>query len=392
MNDDDIYARIADELARSDMDRALWTQAIAAADGDEAKTKAAYIKLRHKALIAQFNPKSSPGQAEEAGAQPSVFAADPKLIDMLVATGKRTLYSALKLSPGASQEEVKAACQRLLDQIRSGGTVPDAATVTYAIETLSDIDRRRIYDLSLLRGLQPPRPRLAEPQPQAARSDIIPSAFLSWWGTRRTLAVLLACGLLIAGGMILSYLNHSASRDIERARATTEQIEVTRSADNEAERVQTDLALGYGTVSNQLEFIRESARIEDRGLDIANRAETRKQAELQHKASANRETLFQSGRVIDNQERQADWARQQYEQERTRLIAEQHAARERANLIAIYLGRDQFRLARDVAKTQEEIRMIERAELNAQRGARRARQGITVCNSSPYGGTVCVDR
>ncbi len=41
-----IYAKITDELDSGDLDRALWTQAFAEADGDATRTRAAYIRYR----------------------------------------------------------------------------------------------------------------------------------------------------------------------------------------------------------------------------------------------------------------------------------------------------------------------------------------------------------
>lgn len=376
MVDEQIYAQIADELARSDMDKALWTQAIALADGDDGKTKAAYIKLRHKALVSAARASEEKRAEANAGAAArlNAFAADPKLIDMLAASGKKTLYSALKLSPGASQSEVDAVCTQQTEQLRSGQTVADAATITYAVDTLSNVDRRRAYDLSLLRGLQPSRPVPPEPVVPNYRPDIGASAFLEWWGTGRLLAVLVVFGLIIVGALFLTYRNQAAKRDVDRTRAQIEQAKAASSAQTEAERVQVERTYVQGTLDNQGTAVREGARIADRHYDVQGRAETRRSTELEYKASATHEGLNQSRTVINNQETQASWTREQYEQERTRAIALQEQARDRATLIATYLGRNQFQLAREVAKTREEITMIERAEATeAQRQAQNER-------------------
>lgn len=48
--DDSIYGEIAEELESGKTDKALWTKAFAEADGDEARTRAAYIKLRARQM------------------------------------------------------------------------------------------------------------------------------------------------------------------------------------------------------------------------------------------------------------------------------------------------------------------------------------------------------
>ena len=370
MSDEDIYAQIADELAKSSMDQALWTQAIALADGDEGRTKAAYIKLRHKALrtsVSQPKPDQSTGSAD----QTSPFTADPKLIDMLVAARKTTLYSALKVSPGASQEEIIEVCLRLRAKIRSGESLADIATLTYAIETLSDSDRRRMYDLSLLRDL-PQKRGGPVPVPPTIESTITPRDFLSWWNAPRTLGVLIACGVVIATSTFFSYRNENVKREIEQAKAKNEQTKVERSSDIDAARVDNERVFVQGVTGNQAVAIQEGARIEDRRLDIADRAESRQGTALEYRANADREILGQSRRVIDEKSKHLEWQRQQYEQERSRQLAELQNARDRAALINTYLGRSQFLLARDVARTPEEVSRIERAE-----AAARQRQAAT---------------
>lgn len=373
MNDDEIYARIADELARSDVDRALWTQAIAAADGDEAKTKAAYIKLRHKALRASMSqPRTVPAADQPTGpvGQTSPFAADPKLIDMLAAAPKKTLYSALKVSPGASQEEIMEICLNLRARIRSGESLADAATLTYAIETLSDPNRRRMYDLSLLRGL--PQQGQHVPVPPPFQSGITPRDFLSWWNAPRTLGVLITGGIVIATLVFLSYRNMNVKREIEQAKVTNEQTRIERSSDIEAARVHNERTFVEGLAENQAAAIREGTRLEDRRVDIADRAESRQRTELDYRANAGREILDQRRRVIDEGSKHLEWERQQYEQERSRQLAELQAERDRAALINVYLGRNQFVLAREVARTPAEIDRIARAEVEERQRAKAA--------------------
>ena len=46
MSNPDPYAVVAEELAAGQMDRALWLKAFAAADGDDARTRATYVRAR----------------------------------------------------------------------------------------------------------------------------------------------------------------------------------------------------------------------------------------------------------------------------------------------------------------------------------------------------------
>ncbi|MBW1785585.1 MAG: hypothetical protein JRK53_03045 [Deltaproteobacteria bacterium] len=48
--DEQIYNKIADEIDGADLDKAVWTQAFALAEGDETRTKVQYIKLRYEKL------------------------------------------------------------------------------------------------------------------------------------------------------------------------------------------------------------------------------------------------------------------------------------------------------------------------------------------------------
>lgn len=51
--EEQIYAQIADELDGANMDKAAWTRAYAASDGEDKKVRSAYIKLRFERLMSE---------------------------------------------------------------------------------------------------------------------------------------------------------------------------------------------------------------------------------------------------------------------------------------------------------------------------------------------------
>lgn len=60
LSDEDMYLAVAKELALNSRDDALWTKAFALENGDEAKTKAHYIRLRVEKLQLQAEPQAAP--------------------------------------------------------------------------------------------------------------------------------------------------------------------------------------------------------------------------------------------------------------------------------------------------------------------------------------------
>lgn len=65
--EDQIYAQIADELDSDNIDKATWTKAYAASDGEDKKSRSAYIKLRFERLV--LNLEVMPSQQPLTGDQ-----------------------------------------------------------------------------------------------------------------------------------------------------------------------------------------------------------------------------------------------------------------------------------------------------------------------------------
>lgn len=71
-----IYTAIANELESGSIDKGLWTRLFAECDGDESKTKAAYIRQRANQLLARNHLIASQGSSEASfGAPPPVETA-----------------------------------------------------------------------------------------------------------------------------------------------------------------------------------------------------------------------------------------------------------------------------------------------------------------------------
>lgn len=65
--DDAVYANISKELESGALDRGLWTRLYGECDGDEAKTKAAYIRNRAVKLSCSSSGSIPPGQPSQSG-------------------------------------------------------------------------------------------------------------------------------------------------------------------------------------------------------------------------------------------------------------------------------------------------------------------------------------
>lgn len=93
IDEDAIYASIAAELETGVTDKALWTRLFAQFDGDENKTKAAYIKHRATALIAEK-------RAELAAATPPPESVAPAVVTPVKASvAEQRPVAAVKVAP-----------------------------------------------------------------------------------------------------------------------------------------------------------------------------------------------------------------------------------------------------------------------------------------------------
>ena len=164
MSDKVFYQAIADELKSRTIDTALWTQAIATAEGNPDKTEAAYIRLRFldlkkSALLPVSAEAKNP--LSEIIKQPNSELTQLRstLTKKLNSTGKHSLYSTLSLQPDASDEVVAMAIADLELRNQSGSGVSEAE-FNYAKSTLGSPELRAQYDRKLLLSVSNDVPRM----------------------------------------------------------------------------------------------------------------------------------------------------------------------------------------------------------------------------------------
>jgi hypothetical protein len=70
MDDQRFYDQVAEEILANDIKRGLWTKAYSRTDGNEAATKANYIKLRVEQLMSEANEEARSKKQQERDAAP----------------------------------------------------------------------------------------------------------------------------------------------------------------------------------------------------------------------------------------------------------------------------------------------------------------------------------
>lgn len=177
---DEVYKVIAGELQDGKQDISTWTQAFADADGDDAKTKARYIRLRLAQLkggVAAHSLVTVPAPILPAhAAQSNGLSAysDPgsvrdALALQLAESGRRSLYSQLNLHASSSDADIQRGISAVKEKESLGAAL--SAEEQYAIQTLGDPVSREHYDRRLLdtfSGAKEGSPSLS--QPVSARS------------------------------------------------------------------------------------------------------------------------------------------------------------------------------------------------------------------------------
>lgn len=159
MTADEVYKLIAEELQAGKQDVPTWTQAFADADGDEAKTKARYIRLRLAQLqggmaaksVATITAPILPAHAAQsnglsASADPGCVRDDLAL--QLAESGRRSLYSLINLPASSSDADIQREILAVKQKEALGAAL--SAEELYAIQTLGDPVSREHYDRKLL--------------------------------------------------------------------------------------------------------------------------------------------------------------------------------------------------------------------------------------------------
>lgn len=321
--DEALYRVIAAELETGSPDAALWTRAMAEADGDPARTKASYIRLRFQALKkASLALEPLGGDRDSDRGRGELGDIRRGLVQQLALGRVHSLYPVLGLAPDATDTAIAAAIAEHKVRIAQGvaGASPE---FTYAEQTLGDPAARAAYDRKLHEQLNgtPGRPLSA-----AARTYVEPEGlFLPWWASRKTSIVIGVVSLLAVGYMVLDFTRESGGRDVQNAAIEMQRDTVRTAADIESERVANErLAIERRTAVME-KAIDRSAEVQNRSLGIAEReAEWRRQQLEQREAARIR-------RLEREQEREKAWlaASRAQEREQQNRAEQQRADRER---------------------------------------------------------------
>jgi len=308
----DIFSLIAKEIETGNTDSGLWTRAFAESDGDEAKTKAKYIRLRHAILSsapAGGSEKPSPTIANlpphDPSISPAVLELRGKLKKLLIDTPKTTFYSTLGLSVDCSDDAIAAAMTPLRAREAGGEILP--SDLRYAIETLGSPASREAYDRRLLALLMQPKPSpVAVASGYTTDSD---SIFLGWWGSRKVSALIAIGAVLLFGVLSLGFFKTKAHKDIATGVVANQREAIQVIGENDAYRSHTERRAVDGVLDNQAVAIDHAAR-------IANRREDTVQRSLEYQANYGTAQVEMQRARMEEQKKQAEWQRQQAEAQR----------------------------------------------------------------------------
>ncbi len=302
-SDKELYQKIADEIAARNVDAALWAQAMGIADGDEAKTQAAYVRLRFADLKKSTVQPHAAGYVSGAGARSTgndISAVRAELRRRLQALNKMSLYSTLGVQPDASDEVIAAAIADLDSRDMAGLS---AAEGKYARQTLGDPVLREQYDRKLLADVQSSLggPARSHSYEYAAENKV-------GWSSGKTSFAITVLAIVIMGYLALDFYRARNDHDIQKAAV---------SVNSEAVGVQKD-AVGVqreavqSTTSLEQERLQNETALRQRSLDITEEQQ-RRQLELQA-AAQERMRQEQDARLKLQQQQQEDMQRQREQQ------------------------------------------------------------------------------
>lgn len=328
MTADEVYKLIAGEIQDGKQDVSTWTRAFAEADGDEAKTKARYIRLRVIQLQGGATAQTAlTVPAANLAARTADLGGISALVDpecmrdalaqQLAESGRHSLYSQLNLSASNSDADIQREILTVKEKEALGAAL--SAEEKYAIQTLGDPVSREQYDRRLLDTFSQAEhgpPSFGPPLP----------------GKKVNPANLAAVVALIA---IAAYSGLGVYREQVR-----KETEIAANKVREA-AVKVRESAVIAETNN-----RSSRREADEALAV-HKEEVRNQALA---LAAEREMARQ--REIDYQRNQAEEHRQQAEQQKARMEVERNSRMEQENA------------RRAVAEAEQELCMTARRNNN----------------------------
>ncbi len=297
-SDKEFYQVISDELTAKKMDSALWTQAIAIAEGDAGKTQAAYIRLR---LIDLKKSVSSPTislletenpRIESKSPQAGLAGIRSELSKKLLALGKTSLYTTLSLHADASDEVVASAIADFESRTRAG-SVAASAEFKYAKETLGNPKSREQYDRKLLGSIS----NRTTSQLRSYAYEPLDREY-SWWESRKTSVIIGAFSLFLFGYLALGFFKERGGFEMQKNTIDMQRDAVHTIADIDEQKTQAAIDMN------------------NRNMEYRNRAAEQMQ----------QQQYMQQSRLQDMQNMQIERQRQQQEQaEKMKAQREQQA-------------------------------------------------------------------
>lgn len=280
MSDKAFYQVIADELKSKTVDTALWTQAIANAEGNPDKTEAAYIRLRFidlkKSALSQISTEMKNLQPEIKQPGNELIQLRYSLAKKLNLQGKHSLYSTLSLQPDASDEVVAMAITDLESRNQSGSGVSDAE-FNYAKSTLGNPELRAQYDRRLLLSVSN--------DVQDMTRSYADSGMGNEYSSEESSKIPLIVGILVValiGYFGLSYYKERNNREIQKESLETQREVANSTIDNaqaESDRKNQALRIVDERLKQDMDY-RASATdrlLEQRRLEQERRAQVEQQ-------------------------------------------------------------------------------------------------------------------
>lgn len=298
MSDKVFYQVIADELKSKTVDTALWTQAIATAEGNPDKTEAAYIRLRFldlkKSALSLAPAESKKLQPEFKQPNSELTQLRSTLARKLNSQGKHSLYSTLSLQPDASDEVVAMAIADLESRNQSESGV-SGAEFKYAKSTLGDPELRAQYDRNLLLSVSDDISKIARPYVGSA-------AMGNEYSSEESGKIPLIAGILVfalIGYFALNYYKERNNHEIQKESLETQREVANSTIDYAQEEINTK--------NQALRIVDERLKQDmDYRANATDRLLEQQRLEQERRAQAEQQRLKLQQDQIERQQEQAE--------------------------------------------------------------------------------------
>lgn len=286
----------------------------------------------------------------------------------------KDLYHVLEANESASHETLQLLFEQKRARLQGGVDTGDPTAkeqlwaLKLAYETLSNPSKRAAYDQSLLADRRPSAPY----RPAVRKPELLS------WKLNAFMVALLVSGLVGFG----LHLGRSNKKDD----TSTQTLQITRGADNDATRAGTERIQIEGQISNTTRLIDTQGQVANRIVSVQESAESRASRELEYRANAGAELLRQQQELVRQQQErlriqneQLQWERQHADRDQADRRSQTMVANDRVETIQLMLGNGKFVEARLYARTAEERALVKDAERPHCLAAARSRRQRELC-------------